>query len=87
MKVMIEKPVYGAPCNGCGYCCQKEVCAIGQVAYGPDVQAPCPSLIYENGRHWCRLVLAEAFLNQQGLCEPVFATALGVGKGCDAEML
>lgn len=85
-QVVIEKPAYGAPCNGCGYCCQQEVCAIGLVAFGPATPAPCPALHFEHGRNWCKLVLAEAFLNQQGQCEPVFATALGIGRGCDAEI-
>lgn len=84
VKVVIEKPPYGDPCNGCGYCCEEAVCAIGMVAGGPDTVAPCPFLLQQDGRNWCRLVLAEQFLNQQGLCEPVFAKALGIGRGCDA---
>lgn len=84
MRVEIEKPPFGAPCNGCGYCCEMEVCAIGKVAMGENAEAPCKMLLHEHGRNWCRLVLAENFLNQQGLCEPVFTNALAIGKGCDS---
>lgn len=74
------KPPHGAPCNGCGLCCAVEVCAIGRVAF-PDVPAPCPGMVFDDGRFGCMLVLVEA---ASGM-EPLIATALGIGKGCDAD--
>jgi hypothetical protein len=74
------KPAYGQPCNGCGLCCSVEVCKIGQAALGEDTQAPCELMLFENGRFWCKLVLAE---NMAGM-EPIIAQALGAGRGCDS---
>jgi len=78
-KLLPDQPAFGAPCNGCGLCCAREVCAIGRLAFG-DVPPPCPGLTYAEGRLWCRLVLVE----QAAGLAPVLATALGIGRGCDA---
>ena len=75
-----EKPAYGTPCNGCGLCCAVEVCAIGKIAFG-EVPAPCPGMLFDEGRFHCKLVLVERL---SGMA-PRIATALGIGKGCDAD--
>lgn len=77
------KPPFGSPCNGCGLCCMAEVCAIGRMAF-PDAPAPCPALRFNGKMHRCSLV---EFEGEAGI-EPIFAEALGIGKGCcsdDAE--
>ena len=42
-------------CIGCGYCCAKAPCHVGVASYGPV--APCPGLVFDDDRFWCRLVL------------------------------
>lgn len=76
-----KKPAYGDPCNGCGFCCMIEVCAIGKEVYGKDQQAPCPALIKASGRTWCKFVLAEDMLREPS----IIGNALGIGKGCCAD--
>lgn len=76
----ITKPIYGAPCNGCGLCCRMEVCGIGKMAY-PEASAPCPALRWDGNQHRCALIEMEA---ASGL-EPLMAEALGIGKGCDSD--
>ncbi len=78
-----EKPRFGEPCNGCGFCCASEVCKVGLAMFGDDTPAPCPAMVYSDGRFWC------------GIVEAADATApgpatflrllLGVGLGCDSE--
>lgn len=50
-----EKPPYGAPCNGCGFCCAAERCilSVEMIGAGPG---PCPAMEFEQGRFWCGLV-------------------------------
>jgi hypothetical protein len=80
-----RKPVFGAPCNGCGYCCQQEVCRVGSAAFG-DVAAPCPTLLFVQGRYWCGLVLAVYEARRQDPSVlPVLEDTLAIGRGCDAE--
>lgn len=74
------KPRHGEPCNGCGLCCAAEVCEIGQMAF-PGASAPCPGMLFDEGRFHCKLVLTE----QMAGMEPLIARALGIGKGCDAD--
>lgn len=76
----LPKAPYGSPCNGCGFCCAAEVCAIGREAFG-DVPAPCPGMLFDEGRFHCKLVLIESLSGM----EPLLATVLGIGKGCDAD--
>lgn len=77
---MLDKPKLGSPCNGCGVCCASEICTIGREAF-PTAQAPCPGMLFDEGRFHCKLVLAERFSGM----EPLLANALGIGKGCDAD--
>lgn len=75
------KPEYGSPCNGCGWCCHEEVCKIGMHFFDiSESEAPCPAILYIDGRVRCGIVVGEEAL---GL-EPKVKEALGVGRGCDA---
>jgi hypothetical protein len=59
MTLSLEKPAYGAPCNGCGVCCRAAVCAFGMPVLRPgrsDNAGPCPALEQEGGRAVCGLV-------------------------------
>lgn len=71
------KPPFGMPCNGCGLCCQMEICAIGAVAF-PKAAAPCPALRFTGSNFRCSIVETEAAAGM----DPVIADALGIGRGC-----
>lgn len=72
----LVKPLKGEPCNGCGWCCQSEVCAIGKDLHGSAV-APCPSLVYADGRTYCGVVRWSS-----PALAAYFSERLGIGKGC-----
>ena len=90
---MIQKPEFGDVCNGCGQCCENEVCQLGLdfIRIAPTV-IPCPAIERENGRVFCGLVRRPAYYmfaehvheSQTGWLSTQFAAALGFGKGCDA---
>ncbi len=88
----IAKPSYGLPCNGCGLCCQNEICPLGQFAF-PSWQAPCPALERDGDRFVCGLVnrpevYAPIKTAVNGV-EEMRAAAMhanGVGIGCDARL-
>jgi hypothetical protein len=80
----IEKPAYGSPCNGCGLCCRLEVCYIGKQAFGEEQAAPCPALMSDGKRYYCGFVIAEE--TSELRATPIIANALGIGKGCDADV-
>ena len=85
LKVIPTKPRYGAPCNGCGVCCQQELCPLGTTAFGA-VPAPCPALHWVQGRFWCGLALMEYEARRQDMTiVPRLADALRLGQGCDME--
>lgn len=89
----MEKPPYGSPCNGCGVCCQNEICPLGQIAF-PHAQAPCPALEKQADRYVCGLVaspqtyapIRASVYGVEALRE---AAAIGVGAdiGCDTRMM
>ena len=72
-------PDHGQPCNGCGVCCIQSVCQVGVIAGAGE--APCGFLLFHDGRFWCGIVEME---RRTGI-EPMVATALGIGRGCDAD--
>jgi hypothetical protein len=75
------KPKFGEACNGCGLCCQFELCAHAIKALG-NIPAPCPALLWRNGRSSCLLVETA---DTMGPAESAFIRlTLGVGAGCDA---
>jgi hypothetical protein len=75
--ISIAKPREGQPCNGCGLCCQMELCGIGVMAF-PGASAPCPALRFNGSLYRCALVETETAAG----APPVMAEALGIGKGC-----
>jgi hypothetical protein len=78
---LIDKPAYLAPCNGCGKCCQAELCPVAEMAFGRSEPAPCPALLFDAGRFWCGMVLTEKAAGMK----PMIADALGIGIGCGME--
>ena len=73
------KPRFMQKCNGCGLCCSVEICPIGELAF-PGAAAPCPGIVFKDGRTFCALVLAE---KDSGF-PPIVAMMLGIERGCDA---
>lgn len=71
------KPTKGSACNGCGFCCHMEVCGIGKHFF-PAAVAPCPAMVFEDGKVRCGIVMAE----RETLNTDNFAEMLGIGKGC-----
>ena len=53
---MIQKPPHGQPCNGCGWCCQAELCPLAQAIFGEPVVRACPALEQDGERYVCGLV-------------------------------
>lgn len=43
-------------CMGCGYCCVTAQCAVSVRTHGTRPGKVCPELLWENGRHYCRLM-------------------------------
>lgn len=50
-----EKPLLGKPCNGCGYCCTVQPCALA-IEHLQCTIGPCVALEVEGGRTFCGLV-------------------------------
>lgn len=73
----MKKPKEGEPCNGCGFCCTEQICAIGAYAF-PGETEPCPGIEEVDGISRCSLVLMESLT----VGKPIIANALGIGKGC-----
>jgi hypothetical protein len=86
----LQKPSYGATCNGCGLCCKLEICGVGEMALadlgvydGPEAWPPCIFLVELDGLYRCKLVLVEADnLYKLPGAEPRIANSLRIGWGC-----
>jgi hypothetical protein len=52
----IAKPPHGAPCNGCGQCCQSQLCRLGQFVF-IRLAGPHPALEQDGERFRCGLVV------------------------------
>jgi hypothetical protein len=81
--VVLQKPAYGQPCNGCGWCCQQELCQLARNCFGEDYPAPCPVLVVRDGRHWCGMV-EEADRHNVSFGAH-WRWMLGMGVGCLVE--
>jgi hypothetical protein len=85
-----EKPRWGEPCNGCGFCCAAETCDLARTFMGA-YEAPCPAMEFEEGRFWCGLVRTpHKYIDgispwADDYIRSSFTLLLGVGRGCDAE--
>jgi hypothetical protein len=77
---VLNKPDFGSPCNGCGYCCINEVCKVGLAVYGEHVQAPCPGLKVGKDRYVCEVL---SLVNDEQRAYLFFT--MGIGAGCDSD--
>lgn len=89
---VLDRPGFGAPCNGCGQCCKEQACDLS-IDFLKSKVAPCVALEHEDGRYWCGLVRNPAkYLGLQEWAQkwatielsPKFAGMLRLGAGCDA---
>ncbi len=67
------------PCVGCGFCCVKQVCALGIEFYecNEPVEPPCRGLVWseEDQRHYCQLILDHG-------ADSKLARMMAIGEGC-----
>lgn len=78
-----EKPAFGEPCNGCGFCCASEVCEVGRAMFGSDQPAPCPAMTFKSGRFLCgAIAMADDMGADHGL---LLRLKMGIGIGCDSD--
>ena len=83
-------PGFGAPCNGCGFCCAAESCGLA-VEFIGTTTGPCPAMEFDDGRFLCGLVRNPSkYLDTPAFGDhmlgAIFAQVLGVGRGCDSTM-
>lgn len=89
---LLLKPAYGSPCNGRGYCCAEEPCAIAR-EHMPNHpgEGACVALEREGDRFVCGMIRRPGYhmqlLNDRADAHlgALFSGALGAGKGCDAD--
>jgi hypothetical protein len=89
---VLEKPRRGMPCNGCGHCCTVQPCKLA-VEFLSCTSGPCVALEHEEGRTYCGLVRRPAYYmfkedvptDQTAQVSVLFASALGLGAGCDSD--
>lgn len=89
----LTKPDIGAPCNGCGLCCQTVVCSCGSYVlglveqYGDRANGPCPALVEKNGAYICGLVERPkgyiASDRSVSALRNAVMKLIGAGAGCD----
>lgn len=86
-----EKPPFRASCNGCGYCCALQACAVALEYISRDIEGPCPALEFADGKFHCGMVRQPSRYMllpnnwADGAIGSLFAQMLGIGKGCDAD--
>ena len=91
----LTKPKIGEPCNGCGICCQIQLCNTGafllkKVKYLGErtIKGQCPALVAEpDGRFVCGLIKSPAkFIRSKyrpDVISRTVTTLVGAGNGCD----
>lgn len=79
----------GAPCAGCGFCCQNEACELSRTLMH-SAKAPCIALEWDGSRYRCGIVNhPHKYMLDGGKqwadpwLTPLIHRALGVGLGCD----
>ena len=92
-RVRLEKPAIGDPCNGCGLCCQMQVCSTGSYVlglvdnYGDRARGPCPALLPKGDGFTCGLVARPKDYVDSPRGVTVLRNAamllIGAGIGCD----
>lgn len=87
----LKKPPHGEPCNGCGWCCQSQLCPLAWAVFGGDQNRQCPALEEAEGRAVCGLVAHPMAYSMVGTLKHGAAamggaalTLIGSGVGCDA---
>ncbi|MCX8018188.1 MAG: hypothetical protein N2690_09860 [Rhodocyclaceae bacterium] len=78
-----DKPLPGAPCNGCGVCCALSPCPLSRCLLGHR-QGACPALLWENERYVCGLIVAPAGWARL-LPRRLRLRWIGAGCGCDGD--
>lgn len=88
------KPAHGSPCNGCGWCCAAEPCGVAREHIpGHPAEGPCLALEHEAGRFVCGMIRRPSHYMRlpndwaDVVLGEMIATALGAGRGCDADDL
>lgn len=87
----IEKPAYGASCNGCGQCCEAQLCPLGAHVF-KRWTGPCPAIkraadgaascgLVKAPREFAPLLTAVHGAQTMGLGAAIL---IGAGNGCDA---
>ena len=89
---MIEKPPHGRPCNGCGLCCEEEVCVLGRHVLRRAI-GPCPALVKGPEGASCGLVTAPetyapviSAIAGRDAASRAAAVLVGAGIGCDSQL-
>jgi hypothetical protein len=89
--VILQKPPRGEPCNRCGVCCTRELCAIAMGIFRPGAgdwyphsdewAGPCPALEpAENGQTACGVFAhPERYIIAD---KETIAERLTIGRGC-----
>ena len=74
----LDKPLYGAPCNGCGICCKVETCPVGRLRHW-QITGPCPALLWDpsQNRYLCGMVV------RAGWWKKLMIRWIAAGIGCD----
>lgn len=93
--IIMIKPKIGEPCNGCGVCCQTQVCRNGAFVLGlvknigDTVRGECPAIVKKHdGTIACGIVLYPVKYLGKSKYRPevqskYFAFLIGSGNGCD----
>lgn len=88
-----EKPAFGSSCNGCGFCCAAEPCGVArQHIPGCGPKGPCPAMEFKDGRFFCGMIRRPSHYMRlpndwaDEVLGGMIASALGAGRGCDADV-
>jgi hypothetical protein len=88
----VIKPKLYEPCNGCGMCCTVKPCMLAQKVLN-CMNGPCIAMESDGEKMVCGLIKRPAWYmfgedrpeSETGKLSVLFANALGVGRGCDAD--
>ena len=62
-------------CVGCGFCCIKTTCILGQMWNGVEPWDRCPSLVWKESRYVCQIVVDHPE-------DDSLVRELAIGAGC-----
>ena len=66
-------------CVGCGFCCIKSACVLGQMWNNSEPWERCPSLVWNGSRYICDIIADRPD-------DDSLRIELGVGEGCCANL-